>query len=88
MVCITNFSFKVNFMRIQILKFYFFQNSDTFSMASPTESSNVLLVDMLDCFAEYVTYTYNWNISIEIFVRAIHSFCRLSTPQSGQVIYK
>ena len=34
----------------------------------------MLLVDMLDCFAEYVIYIYNWNISIEIFVRAIQRF--------------
>ena len=78
MVCITNFSFKVSFMRVWILKLYFFQNfRDKFSISSPIGSSNVLLVDMLDCFAEYVIYIYNWNTSIEIFVRAIQSFCTL-----------
>ena len=69
-------------------KFYFFQNSDKFSIGSPVESSNVFLVDMLDCFAEYVIYIYNWNISIEIFVRALQSFCRLFTSLSVLVIYK
>ena len=64
------------------VKFYFFQNSDKFFIGSPIESSNVLFVDMLDCFAEYVIYINNWNISIEIFVRAIQSFCRLSTSPS------
>ena len=46
----------------------------------------MLLVYILDCFAEYVIYIFNWNISIEIFVRAIQSFCRLSTSPSVQVI--
>ena len=43
---------------------------------------------MLDCFAEYAIYIYNWNISIKIFVRTIQIFCRLSTSPSVQIIYK
>ena len=88
MVCITKLFFKGNFMRVWTLKFYFFQNSDNFAIGSPMESSNVLLVDMLDCFAQYAIYIYNKNISIQIFVRGIQSFCRLSNSPSVQVIYK
>ena len=82
MVCITSFSFKVNFMTELILKVYFFQNSDKFPIGSLIETSKVLPVDKLDCFTEYVISIHIWNISIEIFKRAMLSFCRLSTSPS------
>ena len=67
---------------------YLFQNSDKFSIGSPLESSIAPLVDMLDCFAEYFIYIFNWNISIERFVRAIERFYILSTSSSVHIIYK
>ena len=88
MVCITSVSFKVNFMTELILKVYFFQNSDKFPIGSLIENSKVLPVDKFDCFTEYVISIHIWNISIEIFKRAMMSFCRLSTSPSVLDIYK